>query len=555
MDFVNKLAAQLRDLFLSMPAGSRITAVLLLAVLAVGVAYLFTYEVGGPETYLLGGEAFSSSQLGAMEAAFAQEGLDAYQIVGGRVRVPQGKQSEYIAALAKHKALPENFGEIINRALDQGSLFEPRDRREQRIKNARQMFLSQIVSSLSGVKRATVVYDCQTRGGLSKEKVYTAAVVVTPEGNGPLDPELANSIRLLVVASVAGLKPENVAVTDTSTGRITFGESSRYGTALNDPYFTRKRLYEEQLRNDILQALSMIPGVTVTPYVELDPEQVRQEQQIKHDPKPVEYQTEETTLTKSRQTQPPAGRPGLVAQQGSNTPLRLGASAGTGSTEQEEQTERSSRSVVSSSVITSERLGLIPKRVSVAITVPTSYFQKIWRERNPPAEGEEPKKPTAADLQAIRTEAIKNIKQLVATVLPHPEGVTDLTELVTVTDFPDLPVPEPPAPGIGTQILTWLLENWRTLGLLALVAFSLVMLRSMVRSVPPAPVISAPQAQVEQHTGGGSPETPAEAAPQRRLRRFQSSGASLRDELAELVNEDPESAANILRNWIGNVSK
>ncbi len=554
MDFMNKAVAQLRELFLSMPMGSRITAALLLAVLVASLGYLFTYQVAGPEMYLLGGEAFSSSQLNAMEAAFAQEGLNSYEIVGGRVRVPHGKQNEYIAALAKHKALPENFGEIINRALDQGSPFEPRDRREQRIKNARQMLLSQIVSSLSGVERATVMYDSKTRGGLSKEKVYTAAVVVKPEGNRQLSPELANSIRLLVVASVAGLKPENVAVTDATTGQTTFGESSRYGAALNDPYFTRKRLYEEELKDDILAALAMIPGVTVTPYVELDPEQVRREQQIKHDPKAVEYQSQETTVTKTRQTSPPAGRPGFTAQQGSNTPIRLGASAGTGTTEQEEESERSALSAISSSVVTSEKLGLIPKRVSVAITVPTSYFQKIWMERNPVQEGEEAKKPTAADLEAIRTEAIKNIKQLVATVLPRPEGVSDLTELVTVTDFPDLPVPPLPTPGIGTQITTWLVENWRTLGLLALVAFSLVMLRSMVRAEP-APPIGAQLPQGTTQPSEQDTEQEEGAAPQRRLRRFQTSGASLRDELTELVSEDPESAANILSNWIGHVTK
>lgn len=554
MDFINKAFAQLRELFLSMPLSSRVIAALLLAVLVVSLGYLFTGQVGGPQMYLLGGEAFSTSQLNSMEAAFAQEGLGAYEIVGGRVRVPHGKQNEYIAALAKHKALPENFGEIINRALDQGSPFEPRDRREQRIKNARQMLLSQIVASLSGVERATVMYDSQTRGGLSKEQVYTAAVVVKPEGNRPLDMELANSIRLLVTASVAGLKPENVAVTDATTGQTTFGESSHYGAALNDPYFARKRLYEEELKGAILQALTMIPGVTVTPYVELDPEQVRQEQQIKHEPKAVEVQSSETTVTKTRETAPPGGRPGIAAQQGSNTPLRLAAGGGAATTEQEEQSERNSVSMVSSSVVTSEKLGLIPKRISVAITVPSSYFQKIWLEQNPPQAGEEAKKPTAADLDAIRTGAIKNIKQLVATVLPRPEGVTDLTELVTVTDFPDLPVPPIPAPGMATQVTTWLMENWRTLGLLALLAFSMVMLRSMVKAAPAAPVVLA---QTPQGTPAGeeAAETEGGTTRQRRLQRFQTTGASLRDELTELVSEDPESAANILRNWIGSVSK
>jgi flagellar biosynthesis/type III secretory pathway M-ring protein FliF/YscJ len=38
------------------------------------------------------------------------------------------------------------------------------------------------------------------------------------------------------------------------------------------------------------------------------------------------------------------------------------------------------------------------------------------------------------------------------------------------------------------------------------------------------------------------------------LVRFGTSGKSLKDELADLVSEDPDAAANVLRNWIGHVS-
>ena len=34
-----------------------------------------------------------------------------------------------------------------------------------------------------------------------------------------------------------------------------------------------------------------------------------------------------------------------------------------------------------------ELAGLTPKRVSVSIGVPTTYFEKIWEQRNPPADG------------------------------------------------------------------------------------------------------------------------------------------------------------------------
>jgi len=85
--------------------------------------------------------------------------------------------------------------------------------------------------------------------------------------------------------------------------------------------------------------------------------------------------------------------------------------------------------------------------------------------------------------------------------------------------------------------------------------FSLLMIRSMVRSSPAgetphtAPVLA-------QHTvaGGDEEEESSGEAPKPRLRRAAGSGVSLKEDLAEMVREDPDTAASILRNWIGTAS-
>ncbi len=550
MDWWNKLREQVKEVFSPMPVGLRLTTALLFAVLVVSLGMLLVYRPSGPQVYLLGGENFSTSELAAMEAAFAQENLKGYEIVAGKIRVPSSRQNHFVAALAKHNALPANFGQILDRALDKGSPYEPRDRRQERIKNAKQMVLSQFISSMRGIERAMVMYDVAERGGLNRERITTAAVIVKPEGSAPLDPALAQSIRMMVVAAIAGLHPKDVAITDVNTGQTTFGESSLYGSPLQDPYFTRKRLYEQQLKDDILRALSMIPGVTVTPYVELDPEQFRREEQVRHDPKTVEYQTFESSRTRTRQSDPAGGRPGYVAQQGANVPLRLGGGASS-QQEQEEESERSQLNVVSSQIVRSERVGLIPKRVSVAVTVPSSYFRKIWAERNPPQAGSAAPQPDPAQLEVLRTEVITNIKQLVAALLPTPEGVSDPTQLVTVAEFQDIPPPPPPAPPLWWQVLTWLDDNWKTLGLIALMLGTVALLARSVKSVSLASQ-QAPADQAPEQPAGSSPpgSTTPEASTAPKLGRFQSKGANLRQELAQIVAEDPTTAAEILRAWI-----
>jgi flagellar M-ring protein FliF len=549
MDWGKKLWEQLREVFGPMPPAMRLTTVLLLAVLVVSLGMLVFYRPSGPRTYLLGGESFSSAELTAMEAAFAQEGLRGYEIVGGKVRVPSGRQNDFIAALAKHNALPANFGEILDRALDKSSPYEPRDRRQERIKNAKQVVLSQFISSMRGIERAMVMYDVVERGGLNRERLVTAAVIVKPEGTAALDPALAQSIRMMVVAAIAGLQPKDVAITDVNTGQTTFGEASPYGSPLQDPYFARKRLYEHQLKEDILRALAMVPGVTVTPYVELDPEQFRREEQIKHDPKTVEYQTLETTRTFTRQNDPAGGRPGYLAQQGANVPLRLGT-AGATQQEQEEESQRSQLNVVSSQIVRSERVGFIPRRVSVAVTIPSSYFRKIWQERNPPSGGAPAAQPDPAQLDAIRAEVINNIKQLVAAVLPKPEGVPDPTQLVTVAEFQDLPPPPLPSPPWTTLVLQWLDENWKTIGIIALMAATLAMLGRGLKGVSVAVEKTSAPAEAAATPPAGAAATTEAVPATSRLGRFQTKGASLRQELAQVVAEDPTTAVEILRAWI-----
>ena len=86
--------------------------------------------------------------------------------------------------------------------------------------------------------------------------------------------------------------------------------------------------------------------------------------------------------------------------------------------------------------------------------------------------------------------------------------------------------------------------------------FSLMMLRSVVKAVPPAPAPAAPAltiASEEPPTHAKEHHPPAEAAapaddrPRLRLKK----GATIRDDLVEIVREDPDAAADILRAWIG----
>ena len=118
--------------------------------------------------------------------------------------------------------------------------------------------------------------------------------------------------------------------------------------------------------------------------------------------------------------------------------------------------------------------------------------------------------------------------------------------------------PEPvEGPSTASKVLFWAGKNFNTMTMAVVALVSLMMLRSMVKSIPapePAAAISAPTLALDTTEGTASAAEGEEAEgedgqrPRLRLKK----GDSLKDDLVEIVREDPDAAAAILRSWIGN---
>jgi flagellar biosynthesis/type III secretory pathway M-ring protein FliF/YscJ len=177
--------------------------------------------------------------------------------------------------------------------------------------------------------------------------------------------------------------------------------------------------------------------------------------------------------------------------------------------------------------------GLTPKSVTVAVSVPSSYFESIWQEMKRKNESASPRKPVPTLEEFQQAEKAK-ITQLVASVLPAPADKTSAAPRVHVAEFHYVPPAVPVGPTVSERALAWLGHYWPTVGMFLLAGAALVILRSLlVPSSPRAAPVNAPTLQ-----------QPA------RARRRETKPATLRDELVQIVREDPESAAKILRGWI-----
>jgi len=456
MELFDRANAQIRWLNGKITPAARWTAVMLAVAAAVAFGYLGARRGERQYVDLMRGVPVAAAQLPAMEAALAKANLTDHEIREGSIHVPRGRETAYMAALAEAGALPPNFGDAIAQAVRDSTLFMSSRDREELTKKATQAELSLMIRSMKGIDDAYVLYDVDKKPGFRMEKLITATVSVKPAGANQLDEERVSAIRHLVAGAIAGLKPEDVTVSDLN-GCTWHGAGATGGG--ENRYLALKRTHEADLKAKVHNALGFIPNVTVEPSVTLD------------------------------------------------------------------------------------RESFAPLAARVSIGVPGGYFKRIWRERAAVCSSGGAA-PDPAALARIQTEEIAKIQRHVAHLLPSPGEGIDSADLVAVTMFDeigdegDVSVSATAFEAIGS-----LGAYWRPIGLAVFGLICVLLLRSILRK---ALSVRGQSSRVESHEAAVAPAPHWEHRPE--------PARTPRDELAKLVVEDPEGAANVLRNWIGQAS-
>lgn len=548
MDFLNNAIKQISDLFRTMTPGARITAGLLLAVVVVSLGYLFQQGTAGPDVFLFGGEYLPESQLNQITAAIAQAGLSGYEQQGNRIRVPAGQQAAYLAAVADAGALPPNFNKILEDALDKGGPLESRQAIQQRLKIAKQQTLSQIIKAMYWVQDAVVLYDEQQPRGLSSNRHVTGSVSVQPIVGEMIDGRRTKVLQKLVAHAVAGMKAEDVAVTNLGDGAGYGADGGLDAESFDDPYYQTRVTYEQYKRQSILNALRDIPGIRVEVNAEIDDTVQETTQNVKPDPQGTMVREVTSSESSEQSTADGGGQPGPSAQ----GPARQGTSEALARQQKNKSTTDTTetQNVVGQETRTVIRTGFTPKEVWATVTVPRSYVETIWKQRNPDAKGV----PTDDDLRLVEEKVVTKVESIVEPLLPRLTKGEDTYKQVRVVVVDSLPAPEIEPPSMVSQAMAWTGRYWSTLAMLGVAVFSLMVLRSVVRGpLPgdiPAAAAAAPKLTVHAEPAAHAETTNDSEDESDRPRLTLKKGVTLRDELVEIVREDPDAAAAILRTWI-----
>jgi len=554
MDFLNKSYGQVVTLFTGMSPSMRIVTGLLTALIAVSAVFLFQYQGTTSDEFLYGGGVFTSEELGSMEEAFGAAGLNDSEIVGSRMRVPRGEKAAYMKALTTAGFQFDKFGGYMEQAVSgNNDMFVPRHQREVRSKFARQQDLATIVREMRDVQKAAVQLDEQKKHGFHGGIEKTALVAVQTIGGRRLDPMRVRAIRETVAGSIAGLSAESVTVTDMDTG-VAYPGVSRDGSPLapDNAYASHKSMYEEFWRDKILRRLSTIPGVNVEVNVQLNPELRNEEFKSTVDAKAVAIETSESTTESSTKSPKTGGRPGAVPNGvASNSSAQITESGGQESSNTESASTQ--RLLPSTGRVLRTTAPLVPKEVTASIGVPQSYYKKVWVRQNPVKEGEEAKEPDPLELKKIEESTRKSIEEAIVRLLPSVPAGVDPYPQVVITTYPDLAIAETPLPPFTDGVVEWLSSNWQTLGMGLLGLVGLVMLRSMVMSKATVESDAAPPLKLADVDDDETGDEAAAAIEKDNVlrKRFEPVADNLRSDLAELVGEDPDAAANVLSKWIG----
>ena len=302
-------------------------------------------------------------------------------------------------------------------------------------------------------------------------------------------------------------------------------------------------------------ALQHYPAV-VEVTVELNPIMNLVTTKTVFDPKPVVLTSTEMTKNTSNKPVDVGGRPGLASNSGNaNQAARISASPGQESTTDEQQS--ATQGVTSQTNTTSKHAPLVPINVAAVIGIPSSYYAQLWptkwRELNP--DGKEVPNPTADDLKRIEQEVKLTVTEAVEGVLKDVDLADDKRKNVKVVTHLVGPPIEFPEVTFSETAIAWLGGHWQTLGMFLLGIFGVVTLRRMVRSGPATASAAADVPATELGVASDEPQDDEPETVEARLNQNEfGTGPNLRQELTELVKEDPDAAANILRNWLGDAA-
>lgn len=540
METIQRTFTQYRDLFRSLTPSQRATLVVVPLMVAAAMGFLLFNGPSSSYVALSWGKTFTTEELMSAEQSLIDAGLNDFRREGQRLLVPRDEVDRYNAALLEGGALPQGWGdELEKQLLENSSPFRTQQQSEAGRDVALSRALKRMIEALPDVDYADVKWATSNAGRrtFGRQPKVTATVWVKPRNGREISRRLVQSLRAAVAGMIPDLDSADVTVFDVAAQIAHTPESE--DDAFDSRVLTRIREFERDYQSKISKALSYIPNALVTVHVDIDnlKHSVIRERSV--DPKKT-VTIQETSRRDDEKLiqQAPRSEPGVTP----NLPRNLTAAAGP-------QQQRTNTVDTSSAVNVpwvqlreEEMIGAMPKAVQVSVQIPEDYYEAIAASRGVARGATDAEKAAfRKEIDEIRTQEEAHARQTATTLIPASSPV----EAVHVSSYVAVDIPEEPLPTSTFDTVSQIAAEWwsaAALGLFAL--FALVMLKRTMPKLPDAPAAAPdpelfrpPTASAAATTDGEQPED-------------QPHEPTRRDRIQTIVRDNPEMTATLLSRWI-----
>jgi flagellar biosynthesis/type III secretory pathway M-ring protein FliF/YscJ len=342
----------------------------------------------------------------------------------GKLMIAVDQKDRAMAILTANKQLPADTSGFFQTILSAQSWSNTRQQNEQIYNAALKAELDKIVSTMPGIKSASVLFDVPEASGIgSSVRRPTASVAVFTESGSPLEQKTVDAIAYLVGGAKAGLGPDRVRVIDGSgRQRKTTSESDIIPTT----YLEHAMRVENETQRKISELLSHIPGVVVTVTAQVDVTRVTSREQkylpIGEGSVSAPKRASETT------TKQYDGSKGAEAGVRSNQPMDINRGSARGNSNENEQTEKDTENHVGSRIAETVDPRGMPTMVAVSVNVPRGFIAAMLK--GPDGKG-------TADDAGIAAAFAKMSPEIKNSIVPHVRAMTQAAGGTTVGDPAD----------------------------------------------------------------------------------------------------------------------
>ncbi|MDR0610217.1 MAG: hypothetical protein LBG58_08925 [Planctomycetaceae bacterium] len=557
-----------------MTPGNRIVAALLFMTLLFSLGYLIVGSIKSSdprskEIALYNGMHFTQEEQRAIEDALAGANLKSHHWVGDQLNVPRTQRAIYAATIHEAKAIDVRGNARKEASLAMNPWFSAKMIEERKI-NAIAQDIADEITKMGGVASASVIPSLRKTWDhniWAKKEIFSVSVFVDTVSFKPLEDNTISAIGGAVQAAFGNADLKEIKIIDRRNNRSYNGAGEELTGGPGD-YLRQMTRYQDMFKDKIYNILPHIEGLQVETSVELTKHLSEKLFTVEHG-KPTILTKHILGLDYMKTGYDRFGRPGQIAMM--SRPLidpQQDIAGGAKTTEKKHEEEFSN--ALQGQEANTEIVPFTPERVLATLWIPHKHVLETWYLQNS-KQGEAPPEPTAEELEATRENIRQATQRSVAQLLMpwwKPKSNPDPLSVVIVDFYHPKEEPEIVLT-TWQQVQLWLKQNWQSLSLMGLVFCGLCVLWSITKPPKPEPIVivegsetplevieARVRAEMEAKAAAEAEAAAnAEAEQEEEINRTLDSFGSIRslkDEIAELIAENPEAAAAVIRQWIGN---